>query len=125
MIKGFVNSHREAVVRLLARGPLGREQEVEAVLDTGFSGFMTLPASVITALNLSFHSRGRALLGDGSEVVFDTFEGIVIWHGQSRRILVESADVEPLLGMNVLYGSELTVQVVEGGDVVIRELPLA
>jgi hypothetical protein len=62
------------------------------------------------------------LLGDGSRSSFDAHEGTVLWNGRSRRIWVEVADTEPLLGMRLMIGSELRIEIVEGGDVAIREL---
>ena len=37
MITGTVTSHREAIIRLIVRGPSGQEEEIEAVIDTGFN----------------------------------------------------------------------------------------
>jgi predicted aspartyl protease len=53
MMTGEVTPDKEAVVKLILRGPAGDEQEVAAVLDTGFTEYMTLPPAVISALNLS------------------------------------------------------------------------
>jgi predicted aspartyl protease len=54
------------------------------------------------------------LLADGSESVFDIYEATLMWGGALRRIAVDAADTDPLLGMALLYHYELTVQVVEG-----------
>jgi predicted aspartyl protease len=43
MITGRVNANLEATVRLSLRSRQGAEKVVEAVIDTGFSGFLTLP----------------------------------------------------------------------------------
>ena len=47
MIEGAVNAAYEAVVALRLQGPDGRTRDIDAVLDTGYSGFLTL----LTALN--------------------------------------------------------------------------
>jgi len=39
MMTGVVTAEREAALRLTIRGPQGQEQEVEAVIDTGSTGF--------------------------------------------------------------------------------------
>jgi len=54
MISGWVNSYREAIVHLPVRSLDGREQGIEAVIDTGFNGYLTLPPDLISALNLPF-----------------------------------------------------------------------
>ena len=43
MIEGVVNAAYEAVIRLSLRGPSGQAREIDAVIDTGFNGFLTLP----------------------------------------------------------------------------------
>ena len=48
MIQGVVNAAYEAVVALSLRGPAGQAQDIEAVVDTGYSGFLTLPTTVVT-----------------------------------------------------------------------------
>lgn len=125
MITGRVNASLEATVHLTLRSPHGEEQVVEAVVDTGFTGFLTLPPDLVAELDLKFHKRGQAVLGDGSTVVFDTYEAIVLWNGRARRIAIDAADVDPLLGVRLLYGHELSVEVIEDGDVVIQALPVA
>ena len=62
MITGVVTDDRQPVIHLLVRGPAGQEQEIEAIIDTGFDGWLSLPSSLITRLGLVWHRRGRALL---------------------------------------------------------------
>lgn len=125
MISGRVSLYREAIVPLRIRGPQGQELSIDAVVDTGFNGYLTVPPDVITALGLPFRRNARAVLGDGSTVTFDIHEAAVLWGGRLLRISVDAADTTPLLGMNLLYGHELNVQVVEGGNVSIRPMPVA
>ncbi len=122
MITGTVNVYREAIIRLVVHGPQGQEQEIETVIDTGFNGSLTLPPALISTLGFPFRRRGRALLADGSESLFDIFEAMVIWDDQPRRVSVDAADTDPLVGMSLLYGYELTVQAVDGGSVFIKAL---
>jgi clan AA aspartic protease len=123
MITGIVTVAREAVISLTVRGPNGQEQEIETVIDTGFDGSLTLPSALITALGLPWRRRGRALLADGNESVFDIYEATVMWDGTARRVSVDEVEVMPLVGMTLLYGYELTVQIVEGGRVLLKRLP--
>lgn len=125
MIKGQVNAHREALVPLPLRGPQGEEHAIEAVIDTGYNGFLTLPPNLIELLGLPFLRSSRAILGDGSTVEFDIHEAAVIWDGRLRRIPVDAADVDPLLGMGLLYGHELNIEVIEDGNALIRALEIS
>ena len=124
MITGVVTADREAIIRLAVRGPAGAEQQIEAVVDTGFDGWFTLPPVVIALLGLQWRRRGRALLADGSECVFDIYEVTVLWDGSPRRIAVDEASTAPLIGMALLHGYELTVQVRSRGSVTIKALPI-
>lgn len=94
-------------------------------MDTGFTGSLLLPWELIAELGLPFFSTIRGVLGDGSESLFKFYEGTILWDGQLRRISIGATGADPLLGMGLLYGSELTIEVIEGGRVVIRELPLS
>ena len=123
MIFGSVNAEREATVDFHIYEAQGQPQEIEAVIDTGFTGFLTLPLSFISALGLTRISRGRAILANGSEEIFDIYEAQIQWDGQIRGIEADAAEVEPLVGMSLLYGHELRVQVVDGGKLMIEALP--
>jgi clan AA aspartic protease len=123
MITGHVTAGRMARIRLPVLSAAGQRHEVETLIDTGFDGALTLPPELITTLGLVWRRRGRALLADGSESIFDIYETTVVWDGQLRRVAVDAADTEPLVGMALLEGYELTVQVRSGGSVTIIQLP--
>ena len=122
MITDIVTTAREAVIGLTVHGPNGQSEEIQAVIDTGFDGSLTLPDNLISSLGLPWRRRGRSLLADGSESVCDIYEATVIWDSRPRRIAVDEVDIVPLVGMSLLYGYELTVQIVEGGSVLIKPL---
>ncbi|HVC92741.1 MAG TPA: hypothetical protein VND64_03575 [Pirellulales bacterium] len=122
MITGIVESD-EARIRLKVKGPLGKEQEVEAVVDTGYTASLTLPPALITALHLPWQSLDRGTLADGSECLFDVYEAKVVWDGQVRHVLIDEADTAPLVGMDLLRGYELKMQVRARGNLSIRRLP--
>jgi predicted aspartyl protease len=67
MITGIVNANREAILRLIVRDANGQEHERDAVVDTGFDGWLSLPPDFISTLGLRWHRFGRAVLADGSE----------------------------------------------------------
>lgn len=125
MIRGRVNAHREALVSLLLRGAQGEERTIEAVIDTGYNGFLTLAPDLIELLGLPFLRSSRAMLGDGSIVEFDIHEAIVVWNNRLRRIPVDAADASPLLGMGLLYGHGLNIEVIEDGNVLIQSLAIS
>jgi clan AA aspartic protease len=91
--------------------------------DTGFTGFLTLPAVLIAALGLPWLCRQPGILADGSVDVFDVYTATVLWDGQSRTVEVEAADAEPLVGMSLLDYHSLRIDVLAGGVVTIMALP--
>ncbi len=123
--RGKVNDRLEAVLPLRVRGSGGVEVEVEAVVDTGYTGSMTLPATVAATLRLERRSGGRAVLADGSSRRFDTFAAEVEWGGSWRGVMVSALGDEVLIGMGLLAGHELRVEVVASGPVVVARLPPA
>jgi clan AA aspartic protease len=123
MITGSVNAEREAIVRLAVRGPTGQEESVDVEIDTGFSGWLSLPAALVNRLKLILLEEDAvADLADGSEVRFDIYDGTVMWDGRARRIPVDEADTAPLVGMAMLDGHELKMEVRVGGKVTIKKL---
>ncbi len=52
MLIGRVNSEREAVVSIEVLGPDEQAVVVEAGIDTGYNGFLTLPRTLIEELSL-------------------------------------------------------------------------
>ena len=120
MIEGLVNGALEAAVSLSVEGAAGRSREIDAVVDTGFTGFLTLPAALVAELGLPFAYIGRAFLANDEEVEFDVHDVTVLWDGQPRQVRAAASGSIPLIGMLLLEGHDLTVQVREGGRVVIQ-----
>lgn len=122
MMTGVVTSNREAVMRVLVRGLDAQEAQVETVIDTGFTGFLTPPGGLIADLTLAFAGTTRATLGDGSEVDIDAFEATVLWDNQERSVVVLAAEGGALVGMSMLSGYRVTLDVEDGGAVMIETL---
>jgi clan AA aspartic protease len=122
MILGTVNSHREARVPLILLDRNQQTQEIEAVVDTGFNGFLTLPPDSIEELGLKRLGRGRAILADGSESIFEIFAAAVLWDGQRRDVEADAAETDALIGMALLDRYSLHVEVISGGSVTIDSI---
>jgi predicted aspartyl protease len=68
-------------------------------------------------------SGGSAQLADGTMRRFDTFEAEIEWNGAWRGVVASVLGSEALLGMALLSGLQLRVEVVPGGAVEIGPLP--
>ena len=100
----------------------GRHLPVEVVLDTGFEGELALLIPVIRQLGLQEYDYGFAEQSDGSFTRVAIYRATVLWDGQRRRIDVIESGSEPLLGMELLLGSRVVLDVHEGGPVTITAL---
>ena len=123
MIQGVVNAVYEAVVTLPLQDPEGRTRDVEAVIDTGYSGFLTLPSGLVDELGLPFAYMGQAFLANDAVVDFDVHDATLLWDGQPRRIKADATGSTPLVGMAMLERHDLNVEVVNGGRVLIQARP--
>lgn len=91
--------------------------EVTAIVDTGFTGELTLPGVLIDELELEYDAEVDAIRADGTVVRADTYVGIVEWDGVGRSTTVVAGEGAVLLGMLLMAGHILTVEIVEGGPV--------
>ena len=81
MIQGVVNAAYEPMITLALQGPSGQSRDIEAVVDTGFNGFLTLPTVLVSELGLPFISIGRATLADGNEIAYEVYGVAMLWDG--------------------------------------------
>jgi len=124
MIQGKVLASGEATVQVKVRGLSGEAAQVEAMVDTGFNDEMTLPPWAIEKLGLKFVSASNYTLADGAQSAARVFEGEIEWHGTWRELYIVEIESDPLLGMGVMEGCNLSIDVVDGGRVLIRPLPV-
>jgi clan AA aspartic protease len=121
MMQGIVNQSCEATLPIVIKNN-ATTQLIDTVIDTGFSGFLTLPFDVISVLGLTWEGRDVATLGDGTSCTFEVYVAIVIWDGQYREIYINESETVPLIGMRLLRGYDLRIQTIEGGMVTIEAL---
>ncbi|MCX7421700.1 MAG: clan AA aspartic protease [Planctomycetia bacterium] len=123
MIRGVVTNHLEAWVDLAVVGDDLPTENFSAVIDTGFSDFLTLPIAVLEKFRAVPVTHVIVTLADGSEIISQLFELTVIWDGVPTTIDVHAAEVEPLVGMALLAGHDLHIRVVPDGEVTIAAIP--
>ena len=115
MITGHVIAGQYATLPLVLQGRHGPEDPLNAIIDTGFTGFLTLPLPRIAQLGFPYQGLIDARLGNGSAAEFDMFAGTVLWDGHLREGIVLAVDGTPLIGMALLAGSRLCLEVTTGG----------
>jgi clan AA aspartic protease len=122
MITGAIRN-REAIIGLDVSGPGPLTQQTEAVIDTGYNGYLTLPPDLVARLQLPFAGHRSGKLADGSITVLNVYLGRVVWHERQKEVLIAEAAGAPLIGMSLLERSHLAMDVIDGADVIIEELP--
>jgi len=122
VIRGQVSSERAAQVKLWIGGPSGDLHEISATIDTGFTDFLALPSDVIASLKLPYDATFPAILGDGSTSHLDFHRVTVVWGGRQLRIQALATAADALIGMALLDGQRLTLDVTAGGAVTIEPL---
>jgi clan AA aspartic protease len=122
MILGIVNREREAIVQIALMGAENRLKSLSAVVDTGFTGDLMLPMTVVVELGFQYRGVQEALLGNGSSYDFEVYAGTIIWDGKIRSVEVNACESGTLIGMGLLDGWMLEIEGKAGGDVRITAL---
>ena len=125
MIKGTVKRNSEggleAWVTVSATNAYGNLQQCEVIVDTGFTGWLTLPETDIRRLGLIRTGHRDGITASGNTERFEFYRTSVAWHGRTYPVEVFQSIDQPLLGMELLEGSRVVVDAWDGGDVTIQE----
>lgn len=122
MISGTVTTNFDAIVPLTLVNEGGIQHDIEAIVDTGFNGWLSLPLDLIEEMEFSWTHIAWVLLADDSETPCDVYDGSVLWNEKSRRIPVDCGGETPLIGMRLLENHMLQVMVTPNGSVTIDAL---
>ena len=110
-MNGHVDSAGRALVRLrLASVANTTMMEIEAWVDTGFTGELVIPQDQIMALGLPRSAVVTAELGDGSHTVLEVYSCLIEWFGRVQQIeVIANTGTSPLLGVGLLQGYRLII----------------
>lgn len=122
MIVGQVDSRLNLFIPVVVRGFNGQELALNALLDTGFSDFLSLTDDQIQTLGLLPSGVAESELADGSIVPVTLYTAVVVWEGIERLIEVVGGDSDPLLGVKLLEGYLMTVEFTENGNLQLSRL---
>jgi clan AA aspartic protease len=108
-----------ALLPVTLRAPGQPDINIEFVIDTGFTDYLTLPQSAVTALGLPFLNDVVINLADDSYATVPLHEATILWHGVEQQVPVFATGKRPLLGTALLHGSEMVMQFADNGLVTI------
>ena len=95
---------------------------IEFVIDTGFTGLMTLPSEIVSSLKLPYMNRISAQLADASFVDIPYYSANIIWNDEEKEVRVLATGERPLLGTSLLDANALWAEFQEEGKVIINEI---
>lgn len=117
---GRIDDRNQLWVKITVVGKHG-QQEVEALIDTGFTGELQLPLHVAVPLGLSLAGAATYQLADGSLCKQMLFSASVVWGTTTRLITVNVVDTDTaLIGGGLLHGYFLGVDF-EKKSLIIKE----
>ena len=122
MITGHVSSDREILISLDLLSGEDSHVPIQAAVDTGFNGFLTLPPHVLNTIVALPAGTRRAELGDGSLVEINVFLIQADWNGKAMPALALETEASPLVGMSLLWGSRVRFEAEEDGTVMIEAI---
>ena len=94
----------------------------EFILDTGFNGHLALPRRVLQRLNVRAWDATTHQVAGGEVIVTQTFTMEIVWLGRTRTVEVIALEGNPLLGTGLLLGTQITIDAVAGGEVMIETI---
>lgn len=112
----------EPLLPLRLRGPEGKLIDINAVIDTGYTGSLTITQALADDLELARRSGGKAILADGSSREFDTYKVEVQWGDSWKPIIASALGDESLIGMSLLLGTKMTIEITSAGRLEIEPL---
>jgi clan AA aspartic protease len=98
------------------------ELALEFVIDTGFTGELTLPVAAVTALNLPYSHSNEIRIADDSLAKVAIHIASIVWNGARRPVRVLATGRRPLLGTALLDDHELRIRFRENDLVTVDEL---
>ncbi len=114
--------HEVALLSVPVRAPGQPAFALEFVIDTGFTGYLTLPVAAVGALGLDFLRRMPANLADDTTINVSVYALLIVWHGQEREVEVLATGRRPLLGTRLLQDARLSADWTRGG--LVEVVPL-
>ena len=109
ILQGHIDDRNQLWVPITVAGLQGQEN-ISALIDTGFTGELLLPLKIAVPLGLKLAGIAPYQLADGSISKQMLFSAAITWGTQTRAITVNVIDVEhALIGGGLLHGYVLTV----------------
>ncbi len=110
-MNGFVDVQGRALLTIPVCAESGAlATEIEAWIDTGFTGELVMPRSQIDRMGLKPGLMVRAVLADGRNSRLKSFVAWIDWFGETLEVEVVAGEGQTtLLGVGLMLGHRLVV----------------
>jgi len=124
MLRGWVNERGEPQVELVIDlGPARGHVVTQAVIDTGFNGYLSVPLALLRSADWELLGFEEYELASGEVVSEPVYWGRVLFGGEERSVYaVATRASDVLVGTGMLKGKVLTVDF-GAGTVLIERSP--
>jgi clan AA aspartic protease len=95
---------------------------VEFVIDTGFTGTITLPPQTVASLHLPYLHNMPADLADDTTIDIPVHVATILWREMKCDVRILAIGHRPLLGMELLEDHELFARIAEHGLVTVKHI---
>lgn len=106
---GYIDFALQPKCKITVKGTR-KSVTIEAVIDTGFSGFLCIPVSIAIQIGLELFGQETVILADGSKKRQLTFIGTALLENKEIPIEISLTNAdEALLGVGLLKNKKLEI----------------
>ena len=110
MIEGIVNNFDEPIIKLDIHLSGNNSKKVNAIIDTGFNGYISIPTTIIEESNWDFLGTEEYELANGDIVEERVYLGKIIFDGDELQVFsLTNRTKDVLIGTKVLKNKILKV----------------
>ena len=108
---GFVDDSGRAILRIsITNGGRSNRESIDVWVDTGFTGDLVVPRSIIEILKLEPSGTIDGVLADGTQTLLETYHCEIEWFGKNRSLeVIANSGEMSLLGVGLLLAKVLKV----------------
>lgn len=99
-----------------------RERPLACLVDSGFNGDLALPSALVSAHRMKLRHIVPCELANGQTVLMPAYEWNLMWFGTRSRVEVLESDSEiPIIGLRLVRGKRLTIDLIDWNVVITNE----
>ena len=123
-LTGQITAKLKPTLTLSVQGFAGDLSNKDFLIDTGCNLELVLPAVEIAVLGWPLVEYAQITQADGTSVDIDLHAGILIMGDLARPILAAALGTQPIIGMELLQGWQLCLDIIAPNEGEIRLQPL-